>query len=192
MDPSYNNPQYYPPTQQDSPTQQGYPLVNSYQCDQHPQTSYSVPNANNNLNELDQGCFKFYKAAWRIWNFVTLIRLIFYIGGFYPSDLITIMLYASSMALVFIQLSAMKDRDLKKAKMALIGFLGYTFICVVIRILVCLRFNGGLNWEFLLRGFLWISLDAILTVIGSFKVFQLLSANQIKSESENYQSFSRA
>ncbi len=194
MDPSsYNNPQYYPPTppQQGYPTQQqGYPPAKPHRH----QNSYSGSNTNDNLNELDQGCFKIYKVAlfiaflWRIYTLGDLVRLIvtFGIGSFDFTIVIVFIQEIASMALILIQFLAMKDRNLHKAKIALIGFLGYYFTCFVYQTFISLQFFEDDDLKWIASGYIFIFIDIALTVIGSFKVYQFLNVNKIKSEADNY------
>jgi len=97
----------------------------------------------------------------------------------------------AGMALLFIQFSAMKDRSLDKAKMAFTWLLGYFFVCIVYQTFFVFTFEKVNHIMVLVRAFFWIFVDTVLVLIGSFKVYQLLDVNQIKSEAENYQSFSR-
>jgi len=197
MDPSYNNPQYYPPTQQDYANQQGYTQADSYQYPQQPQTQNYAQDTNNNLNELDRGCFQVYKIAllivfgWRIYNLVGLIGFLAREGGFNFTFLIAFALEFSLMALIFLQFSAMKDRNLQKAKMAFICFLGYYFVCIIYQICLVLLFLE-MGFELLFEQLLSVFIEIILTLIGSFKVYQFLNVNQIKCESDNYQSYYKA
>ncbi len=189
MDPSSNNHQLYTPAQQDTPSQQGYPPTDPYQYTQQPQNSYPVPNTNNNLNQLDQGCFKAYKIAlvieflWHMYGFGALLHFALVDEYFNYTYIISFALSLAFMALILIQFSAMKDRNLHKAKMALLGFLGYFFICLVLQIRLILVFSNIA--EVFIEKFFYLFLDLGLVLIGSIKVYQLLNINQIKSEADS-------
>ena len=207
MDPSYNNANYYTPTptqeaaptQQDYAKQQDYPPADSYQYPQQPQTQNYTQNPNNNLDELDRGCFQAYKIAlciaflWRIYGLTSLVLILSNQGGFNFSFLLAFALGFYSMALIFLQFTAMKNRNLQKAKMALVGFIGYYFICIVhqiYNIVFFYRFSD--SYFFAFQPLFWLALDIILTFIGSLKVYQFLNVNKIKCESDNSQSYYRA
>ncbi len=191
----------YPPQQSYPPTQQGYPSA-PYQSPQqnYPQQGYpsqydqqqqpQLPNfTQNNLDQLDQGGFQCYKVAL---GFAALLGLLGLFGsltlimagnGFALFGLVQFMFPLGLIALIVIQFLAMKDRDLQKSKIALIGFLGYVSVSFLIQLMfITFAYPAEYLFSMLFSALINHALIGSLTIIGSFKVYQLLNENQIKSE----------
>ena len=211
MDPSFNNnPQYYPPPQQNPPSQQTYPQANPYQPPQQypptqqgypsapyqsPQQGYpsqynqqqqpQIPNSTqNDLDQLDKGGFIWYRVALGIALLVALVDLINFSRS--NSDLVSLVLCSFNfilIALVILQFLAMRDRNLQKAKIALIGFLSYISLYILGPFVMFLFAPSASDvFPILIFALIYIVLYGSLTLIGSFKVYQLLNENEIKSE----------
>ncbi len=90
-----------------------------------------------------------------------------------------------------IQFLAMKDRDLQKAKIALMDFLGYVSLQLLTQFAFYFFSYGGDSYYFpvIAVALIGTSVYSVLTLFGSFKVYQLLNINQIKSDSDNYQNY---
>ncbi len=188
MDPSYNNnnPQYRPPTQQ------GSPQTDPYRYDQQQQSQ--IPNSTQSLDEFDSGWFKCYKVALGFaallgfFGFLDTFTLLPYGGGFIVVAIIQGLLNLSWIAMVVLQFLAMKNRDLLKAKIALVGFMVYIASNFLI-LLITFGANSASSNKLvpvIMSGLLTVAFDGSLTLIGSFKVYQILSENQIKSEFQLY------
>ncbi len=209
----YPPPQQNPPLQQGYPHanpyppqqyQQAYPPANAYQ---YPQQAYPPPQYDqqqqeepqipspiqNNLDQLDRGWFQCYKVALVIAVILGGLEVLGALSFFAAGKSYTI-LYGlvqsvgglCLMALVSLQFVAMKNRDLKKAKMALIGFLGYVPLGLFSPFAFYL-FTVNFPIQSALAGFVYLFIYDAVILIGSFKVYQLLNTNQIKPEFENYE-----
>ncbi len=193
MDPSSNSLTHYTPPPQDYLSQQGYPPINSYQSAQQP----LLLNSNNRLNELDKGWFKCYKIvlflafAWRILNFLGITHKMLSSRDFnWTLQTIFFEMWVS-MALIWIQFSSMRNRDLKKAKIAWNGFLGFASFEFAYRIFFSFQFFELFGLEFLALTFVLNFAELALVMSGSFKVYQFLNDGQKQCKYDNYESYYR-
>lgn len=205
MDPSYNNPQYYPPPQQNYPPgnpyppqqgyspyqspQQGYLPANSYQS---PQQQPQNPNLTNNIHGLDDPWFKCYKIVLyivfglRIWQFAYPVYAIFLLRSFELAFVFTVIITIVEMVVMVIQFNAINKKDLQKAKIALMGFIGCYCSWIAYQIFIWLRFNRYTS----LGSFFTLTLYFVLCLNGSVKVYQTLNdANTKEIKSNNYNSY---
>ena len=194
MNPSYNTlnsnaPQQYYSTE---------PPLNSSQHFQQPQSSYLQPNTeNNNLNELDKGWFRCYKIAFffealrKTWNIMNQIYQYLWTheANFNATSVISLIFYFAFIVFILMQFVAIKNRDLKTAKIALICHLCYLFASIVYQIIFLYAIFGYLHLQLFFSGIIWTAFSAVCIIPGSFKVLQFLNANRIKCEADHYQSY---
>ncbi len=188
MDPSYSTPNYY--SQQNAQTQ-----LSSHLAFNPSQNSYFQLNLeNNSLENLNKGWFKCYQIALsleiirRTWNMLSLSYRIFYYNDLHldtTTSVISWAFYFTFMTGILIQFVAIKDRDLTKAKVALICHAGFLFISIVYQVASSYAFFGYLR---LPLGLKWTVFSAVIVIPGSFKVLRFLKANKIQSEADHYQS----
>jgi len=85
----------------------------------------------------------------------------------------------------------MRNRDLKKAKIAWNGFLGFASFEFAYRIFFSFQFFELFGLEFLALTTVLNFAELALIMSGSFKVYQLLNANASQRQCKNYQSYYR-
>jgi len=191
---------YYPPIQGPYP-QQGNPGVQNTSYSgynpnntiqyipyaQQPQNPVYMPQTNN-LAELDQGCFQCYKI-------VLYIYLVFGILGIASNFsvmaeysnlvlvcIIAIILEVFLLAFIIVQLQAIQNRDIKKAKLALTGFVCYMFTMPIFNFGISYVILGYLDSQVTTNAIVAIVTFVICVLIGSIQVYQLLKRNQPQGE----------
>lgn len=78
----------------------------------------------------------------------------------------------------------MMQRDLKKAKIALIGFVAEPVIHFIFAFALCLIRFEGLEFNVIGGVLVYIATFTLLVIFGSYKVHQFLQVNQIQSNDD--------
>lgn len=162
---------------------------------QQPQNSISMPQ-NSNSDEIDQGCFKWYRIILYIYLVLgvlnipyTIYLLIHYssLGGYY---IFAIFFQSFLLFYVAIQLQAIQQRDLGKAALALIGFVIYLVMCPLFSFGFSLVTLGYVDPDVVSNFAVSLVSFIVFVLIGSIKVYQSLKKSQ--AQSDGYRSIDNA
>ena len=150
---------------------------------QQPQNTISLPRNNNSLDEIDQGCFDCYKIALYVYiafgivNIGNMIRLLVKnstLAGYYISAMI---MQAFLLFYIAIQLQALKQKDLGKAKLALIGFVIYTIVSPTLSICFSIGLLGYVDNAVAAEVAISLLSFIFFVLVGSIKVYIVLKEN---------------
>jgi len=183
---------YYPPMQGPYP-QQNYPTIQN--------TSYSGYNPNNtiqyipyaqqpqpiympqsNLSDLDNGCYVCYKVLLWIYMILLVLQIINIITVFSAGDygyyyflfIMDLVMVILPIIFIVIQLQAISERSLSKAKTALIGFIIYLIVDPTYVFGVTYAYLGYIPDELLVQDIIGYVIFIFAVLIGSIQVYQFL------------------
>jgi len=145
----------------------------------------------NDMSELDKGWFKCYQIG--LYSYLVMSAIVIYTlcaslqyvsGTRAPEGLIFMSIIVDFIPVLFIiiQLVAIRQRDLIKAKMALVGHFGFFGICLLNAFFLNYVFFETLDSGFLIRSLISAAVFGLWVLFGSIKVYQFLNAKQIENE----------
>ena len=199
----------YPSFQQADSSAQGIPSTNLHTSNPHPshpiaqnhplvQSQISIPN-DNEYAKLDQGWYYCYHIILKIYVVLTILYNIAIVAGIIIawSDLtkftkykpytgiflINIITNQIFMIFVSVQLRSMKERSLKKAKVALIGFVIYLAVYLGYAAIIAIRLDEIALAQIVIQGCILLTIFYLL--VGSISVFKFI--RKIQNPDNKYQ-----
>ena len=183
------NQAYYPPLQGPN-LQQNYPIVQN-----PPHSGYNPKNTipyaqqpqpvgmpRSNLDDLDNGFYACYKVFLWIYMILLVLQILNILSGFAAEeaeDYYFVLLMDLGMAIflisfVVIQLQAISERSLSKAKTALTGFIIYLIVDPTYVFGITYAYLGYIPDELLVQDIIGYVIFIFAVLLGSIQVYQFL------------------